>query len=672
MLPELEDLERRCIFTKAEIKSIVKKRTAHEYAIHRKIAKKGDFLAYIEYETNLEKLRRKRKQRLGLNKAPEKGEKGISLSDHSMLRRIHTLYQKMLKKFKGDVRLWVQYFEWSKRMGSTKALATSFARAIQLHPTKSVFWIMAAAWEFEENSNVTAARVLMQRGLRINPVDKKMWLEYFKLELLWVQKLKERRRILFKEDIDEMAVDGDDEDAGSGADSGDDSTGPEAAGGSAGADSDEEADTVTVPKLSVESEHEPGLAEKDSSLASSRSQTSEGMLKKELTPLQKALLEVMIPRAIYRNAIKAIPGDLDFRLDFVDVYVQFGKTSAKGVEEVFQSVLADFPESPKALAKIAEQHVLFVDTPDPAFPAALKKSVAEFESLLAARPSSLLWTRYLDFLSAQRAATNEPNLIKYLDILALRGYKASEAAGMCTVGMFLDWIQRAPQKEVGAVVAKALAAHPTSSLLWLEHISRVAATVSAKKTAFETAVSKVAKPERRVMWERFCAFLVESGSSEGEIETAFKTAISPAHLGNNTADEDALKLRFLDWSLAARGIGGFRALRTALAKQKIQSPAFYAKCIDIETRQLAAETAGAGAGVKLGKAAAATADALEKLWEAAVQVDRHGLDAWIGRIRFTFDVRKDPAKAAQLYWMAAKEVHDKDELEREFQDMKQQ
>ena len=39
------------------------------------------------------------------------------------------------------------------------------------------FWIMAAKWEMEENSSMETARGLLQRGLRFNPLSKKLWLE---------------------------------------------------------------------------------------------------------------------------------------------------------------------------------------------------------------------------------------------------------------------------------------------------------------------------------------------------------------------------------------------------------------------------------------------------------------------------------------------------------------
>ena len=41
----------------------------------------------------------------------------------------------------------------------------------------SDLWIMGAKWEFEENKNIPNSRTLLQRGLRVNPSSKQLWLE---------------------------------------------------------------------------------------------------------------------------------------------------------------------------------------------------------------------------------------------------------------------------------------------------------------------------------------------------------------------------------------------------------------------------------------------------------------------------------------------------------------
>lgn len=69
-------------------------------------------------------------------------------------------------------------------------------KALQLHPTASGLWSYAAAWEFEHNSNAAAARTLMQRGLRMCKSSQQLWLEYFRMELMYAHKLGARRRLL--------------------------------------------------------------------------------------------------------------------------------------------------------------------------------------------------------------------------------------------------------------------------------------------------------------------------------------------------------------------------------------------------------------------------------------------------------------------------------------------
>ena len=79
-------------------------------------------------------------------------------------------------------------------------------KALQLHPAASGLWSYAAAWEFEHNSNAAAARTLMQRGLRMCKTSQQLWLEYFRMELLYAHKLRTRRRILGIDDAAGIAT----------------------------------------------------------------------------------------------------------------------------------------------------------------------------------------------------------------------------------------------------------------------------------------------------------------------------------------------------------------------------------------------------------------------------------------------------------------------------------
>lgn len=69
-------------------------------------------------------------------------------------------------------------------------------RALQLHPTEPRLWSHAAGFEFEDHHNPAAARLLLQRGLRICPNSIPLWLENFRLELLYAHQLRTRRKVL--------------------------------------------------------------------------------------------------------------------------------------------------------------------------------------------------------------------------------------------------------------------------------------------------------------------------------------------------------------------------------------------------------------------------------------------------------------------------------------------
>ena len=182
---------------------IVKKRTDFEYALKRRAPKKADFLRYIEYELNVEALRKKRRDRLyPRHHGGKKGGKTTMTqvkwthSDHAGVRRIHHLFDRFTRKFHGELEVWLEYIRFATESKSYRAVGRIFARAIQLHPRRSEIWMLAANWEWEENGSVTAARTLLQRALRLNADARPLWLHYFTLELMFLVKIMERQSIL--------------------------------------------------------------------------------------------------------------------------------------------------------------------------------------------------------------------------------------------------------------------------------------------------------------------------------------------------------------------------------------------------------------------------------------------------------------------------------------------
>ncbi|EAW09545.1 snoRNA-binding rRNA-processing protein UTP6 [Aspergillus clavatus NRRL 1] len=184
-VPELKEYEKKKIFSKDEIMSIVKRRSDFEHKLNARGAQPVDFVRYAEYEMNLDALRRKRVQRLGVRSGGHAGQ-----------RRIFFILERATRKFRGDIGLWIQYIEYARLQKAYKKLTTIFTDALRLHPTNVDLWIYAAQYNLDEHADMTMSRTYMQRGLRFCKSSKKLWLHYAKLELIYVAKLVARQRIL--------------------------------------------------------------------------------------------------------------------------------------------------------------------------------------------------------------------------------------------------------------------------------------------------------------------------------------------------------------------------------------------------------------------------------------------------------------------------------------------
>ena len=145
----------------------------------------SDYARYIEYEINLETLRRKRAKRLEV--------KGNSYVGQ---RRIYLLLDRATRKFHGDMGLWLQYLDFAQKQKSPKKMNQILTNVLRLLPTKSNLWIYAAKYAIESQGDMTEARSYMQRGLRFCKRSKMLWLEYAKLELMYIAKLSARQCIL--------------------------------------------------------------------------------------------------------------------------------------------------------------------------------------------------------------------------------------------------------------------------------------------------------------------------------------------------------------------------------------------------------------------------------------------------------------------------------------------
>ncbi|KAH8555222.1 U3 small nucleolar RNA-associated protein 6-domain-containing protein [Umbelopsis sp. PMI_123] len=650
MVPELEDLENKNLFSKTEIKAIVKKRTNFEYALKRRISKKVDYLRYIEYEMNLEALRKKRKSRL--ESQPSKQ----SLSDYAGTRRIFFIFERALRKFNGDISLWLQYIEFAKANGANKTLGKIFADAIQLHPTKPALWIMAASWEFEENANIVAARVLMQRGLRLNPGQAQLWHEYFRLEQLYIEKIKARRKILGIDQNQQGLKELEDTE-----------------------DSENSAEMIKLPTVSA---GEFDDMDEDGQEVRAVKQMEESVAEKMregINPILNGLLSTIV----YDNAINAIPDDLDFRTKFAEIYNDFSGPEV-GIEHVYETIRRDFSENEEARAYLASRP-LYVKSVnggqaalkinDPKFVQAIRQCVQEFDSCVEDIPTTKMWELYTRFLSEWGETVTEPNLKTYFTKLLLRTLKTVEKKHLISASMYILWIQiSCSQDETDkalAIAEKACEAFPTSVDVWLKRIELVDNTqtqsesVMAEDQLFQTALNKNGASFK--LWSAYVDWIEKKWQNDAlkpdTVDELLTTACRKAttllpSVVESTAERDAIKDYVLgSYVVLTARIAGIKKARDTykrLINSSFPTLAFYKACLQIEG--------------EYGKGKTSVSQS-QYLYEMALRLNDDKEDTYLAYIAY-LNSQKLFSKAMAIYAKAQQEVRNRELFEQEYQKYK--
>lgn len=144
MADELDDLEKRGLFTRTEIAEIVKRRRDFEYRLKRPSPLKQDYLLYIDYEKQLDSLRNLRKKKIIGEMNEEETKKGKkwkkSISDHAGVNRILDVYNMAVMRYKGDLKLWFQYLEFCRarkhgRMKKVRGKKFDFDFFLEMFPS---------------------------------------------------------------------------------------------------------------------------------------------------------------------------------------------------------------------------------------------------------------------------------------------------------------------------------------------------------------------------------------------------------------------------------------------------------------------------------------------------------------------------------------------------------
>ena len=258
---------------------------------------------------------------------------GVKTSNHTGQRRIFFILDRATRKFQGDIGLWIQYLTFARKQKSNKKASQILTNVLRLHPTKAELWIYAANYVMEERGDMTEARSHMQRGLRFCKGVDKIWIEYARLELIWVTKIWARRRTLGVEDDWNNFHGTATEDVHS-------------IGG----------DLVGLPKVTDEdvNPHKSFANEAD----------REALEKMDKSPA----LSGAIPIAIFDSAMKQFEQDEMLALQFFDMVSGFHDLPCINVIlDHFMEVLKD-SQSPAALFRYIHQPVLGLSTSSASFP----------------------------------------------------------------------------------------------------------------------------------------------------------------------------------------------------------------------------------------------------------------------------------------------------------------
>uniref|UniRef100_A0AAR2LA90 U3 small nucleolar RNA-associated protein 6 homolog C-terminal domain-containing protein n=1 Tax=Pygocentrus nattereri TaxID=42514 RepID=A0AAR2LA90_PYGNA len=119
-----------------------------------------------------------------------------------IISRVTSVFRRATTKWQEDVQLWLSHVAFSKKWGTKAQLSKVFSSMLAIHPDKPSLWIMAAKCEMEDLDSSESARHLFLRALRFHPENKKVYQEYFRMELMHAEKLRKQQHELELAKID--------------------------------------------------------------------------------------------------------------------------------------------------------------------------------------------------------------------------------------------------------------------------------------------------------------------------------------------------------------------------------------------------------------------------------------------------------------------------------------
>ncbi|KAL6986568.1 hypothetical protein U1Q18_052123, partial [Sarracenia purpurea var. burkii] len=237
------------------------------------------------------------------------------------------------------------------------------AQVIRFHPKVPGIWIYAAAWEFDQNLNAAAARALMQSGLRACPTSEDLWVEYLRMELTYLNKLKARKAILGE---DEGTLIHDVRDA----------------------DEKQWRDENKELFMALEEKGENDKA----------SDVQNGLSKKKLDFFHDHGLSIL--RTIYSSAVEALPSNFSLRTRFIEILDATDLTRSEEMrKEILDELRREFSKEPVywdwlARLNYKSSHEMVNEI----IPSQLEKAIQAYEEGIKVVPSAMMFNLYIKFL----------------------------------------------------------------------------------------------------------------------------------------------------------------------------------------------------------------------------------------------------------------------------------
>ncbi|XVF87754.1 hypothetical protein PTKIN_Ptkin18bG0145800 [Pterospermum kingtungense] len=614
MVDELEDLERRGLFTRREIAEIVKQRRKFEYRLKRPSPLKQDYIAYVDYETQLDALRRLRKTAVArelVRQGKKKTKTRKSVSDFASVYRIMEIYRLAVMRFKGDIELWFRYLEFCRQRKNGR-MKKVLAQVIRFHPKVPGVWIYAAAWEFDHNLNVAAARALMQSGLRMCPDSEQLWIEYLRMELTYLNKLKARKVALgedkgtlvrdrkdadekqWKEENKDLFMSLDDEEK----------------------ENDHVSDEESEKKLDLFSEHASVLL-----------------------------------KTIYSGAIQALPSSFSLRKQFLEILEAIEVADSEELrKEILSDMKRDFSTDPEYwdwLAKLEMSNASSTGkNNEDAMLSQLQKAIQVYEDATKIVPTAMMFNVYIKFLMGFIASEREgeacgpsDHTSSYISHI-LKVYEKAETMDCLTEELACQYISFYTElgrlEEAKKVAEKLCNGKLSDSVkLWLLRVSveirfitknSLSPSKADSLSIFEllkTVLTKMSISEAESLWIMALKFFA---NQKKYFEKIIELSLRSVAKYGGSEDGFSLSSAVVNFILGKDGLQHAREVYKRFLALPHPGLALYRNCIELESNLafLGNEDSLINAR-KLYEAALATYDQEATLWK-----DYHSLETKLG------------------------------------------